>query len=265
MGHKVHFIMLFFLMFIVVTALFSLLFIYQYFLFFVPAASASSFFPGASSPPSIQQFYGNVTFANGSLAEEVLVEVKFNESLLVSEYSQNGKYGYDPLFVVENLWDGDMIYFYLDSVEAANYSFSSFGFTNLNLRMSDVCGDDYCGRDETCSNCAEDCGICVEQINQESGGSSGGGGGSSGGVVPASQTVNNSKEEAEDLNGNIDAPENIASSTSGITGNVIADELVDNKLFVPIIVGLCILLVLIVAEILAVRRHHLKEISEGVK
>lgn len=249
-------------MFIVFSMLSSFVFLYEYMLFFLPGASAL--------PPSIQQFYGGITLANGSLGNNILVEAKADSSVIASSYSKDGKYGYDPLFVVENLEDGSIIEFYLNSVKVGEAAFENFGFTNLNLQMKDVCGDGFCGGDETCTNCAEDCGTCSVNppVVDDGGGSSGGGGGggggaSSGGYVNNQQASSENINQENNLNDSNEIPEDVTGKQSPITGNVVIEDFLSNKLFIPVVLGLIILLVLIILEILSVRRHHLEEVRKG--
>jgi hypothetical protein len=135
-----------FMIFFFITGIFSILFIYEYIIFhsgsgyaFIPSGSGSGYVP------SLHQFYGNVYEPNGSVAiEEYLIEAKYNGSVVSSAFVLDGKYGYTPVFVVEDLNDGDEIEFYLDSLKFDEIEFENFRFTELNLRYSDICGDGYC-------------------------------------------------------------------------------------------------------------------------
>lgn len=255
MNHKTHFVFLFFLMFLVLTALFSFIFVYEYLLLYAPLVSAS--------PPTLHQFYGDVKWANGSIAYNVSIEARHNTDIVASYYSQDGEYGYSPLFTVENLDDGDIISFYLNSVKAGDYTFDNFGFTNLNLQMQDICGDNFCGNDESCHNCPQDCGECTINNDNSNGGGGGGSGGGSGIAPTKNSQADNSNNAVINNNSipeNAKAPPANASNLSGsntITGNVIADQFFSNKLFIPVVSILLILFILIIIEIIAVRRRHL--------
>ena len=162
MGHKLAFVILFLALYFIVSVLFAFIFLYEYNLVV------------SADPPTIHQFYGTITLADGSSPDGSIVEIKFNDIVVASTTSLAGKYGYDPLFIVEDQLDGDLLEFYLDSTKVADTSFSNFGFTQLDLQISggDDSGDDSGGDD-----------------------SGGGGGDDSGGYVPpapnnTNQTVN---------------------------------------------------------------------------
>ena len=56
-----------------------------------------------ASPPSFQQFYGTVKYANGSYVEDnTIVKAKFNSQILISRKTVNGKYGYTEKFIIEH-------------------------------------------------------------------------------------------------------------------------------------------------------------------
>ena len=54
---------------------------------------------------------------------------------------------------------------------------------SINLTVEQVCGDTYCNSPESCSNCANDCGVCSSNESSGAASSSSGGGGG-GGAAP---------------------------------------------------------------------------------
>lgn len=130
-------------------------------------------------PPSIHQFYGNVVFANTTaMPNSAVIYALVNGEIKASSNVANGRYGYTPLFNIENASLGDVVNFYINysgnNINVANYNFALFELTELNLVFS-YCGDKVCYSGESCSSCAVDCGSCS---NPNPPGPSGGGPGS---------------------------------------------------------------------------------------
>ena len=191
-------------------------------------------------PPAMHQFYGNVSYPNGSLMNGnvyALVSgvVKANVTTL------NGKYGYNPLFIVEDVPDNSLIEFYINKVKVANYTFTNLELTELNLIYS-LCGDGYCSSQEFCSSCSQDCGVC------SSGGDGGGGGGGGGNI---NKTKNN-KNVINEVTGNNETKtsennqENKTTNKPGITGRIIgAGESIGKFNFFSVLVVIVVILALI--------------------
>ncbi len=127
---------------------------------------------------------GTVTYTDGADTEDgALITAEVN-SVEFSTVTLDGKYGYSPLFLVENANDGDVIEFFANGNKVAEYTFEDGATTQLNLVMSGKCGNAVCGGSEACSSCPVDCGACPS--GGDSGGSgSGGGGGGGGGSLGA--------------------------------------------------------------------------------
>jgi hypothetical protein len=135
--------------------------------------------PTPGTPPTMHQFYGNVSLANGSLISNANVYALVNGVVEKNVTAVNGKYGYNPSFIIENVPDNSVIDFYVDNVKAASQTFTNLELTELNLVYS-TCGDGYCSSQESCSSCPADCGNCP---SPPPGGGSGPSGGS--GSVPS--------------------------------------------------------------------------------
>jgi len=137
--------------------------------------------PVVEAPPTMHQFYGTVSYPNGSLINNANVYALVNGSLEANVTSLGGKYGYNPVFTIENVPEGSIIDFYINNVKVASRAFTNLELTEFNL-VYDICGDNYCAstRQESCSSCPGDCGECP------SGSSPGGGSPGGGRVVPPS-------------------------------------------------------------------------------
>ena len=84
-------------------------------------------------PPTYHQFYGTVKYSDGgNLADGTSITAKVNniESSIVT---LSGKYGYSPLFLVENANDGNVIEFYVSGTKGSEYTFEDGATTQLNL------------------------------------------------------------------------------------------------------------------------------------
>jgi len=131
-------------------------------------------------PPTFHQFYGTVKYTDGANTEDgALITAEVN-SVEFSTVTLDGKYGYSPLFLVENANDGDVIEFFANGNKVAEYIFEDGATTQLNLVMSGKCGNAVCGGSEACSSCPVDCGACLSGGDSGGSGSGGGGGGGSG-------------------------------------------------------------------------------------
>jgi flagellar basal body-associated protein FliL len=150
--------------------------------------------------PTYHQFYGETKNHDGTnLTESMQVEVYIDVELKGTVTSSNGKYGYNPLFFVENGQDGQTIKFYINDVLSGNYTFQDEQTTYLDLVWP--CGNGQLNEGEecdgsnipkTCSSygyssgsltCTSHCKISTSQCT--SGGSTGGSRrGSSGVYIP---------------------------------------------------------------------------------
>ena len=148
----------------VILILLVILFIFVY---FSPQLLPS---PGVDSPPTFHQFYGNVSYANGSLLKNVEVYAMSGNTKLTSQISANGVYGNtsSTLFIVENLVNGERIDFYVNksgsSQKVASTTFAHMGLTKLNLLFY-YCGDASCNNGESCSSCSADCEVCQNECS----------------------------------------------------------------------------------------------------
>ena len=94
-------------------------------------------------PAMPHQFYGTVNFTNGSAPDGLLVEAKVINGVSIvsteSTVTKNGKYGYDPLFKVEDnnsTLSGETIEFYVDGIKANETAiFNNGASTPLNLTI----------------------------------------------------------------------------------------------------------------------------------
>ncbi len=268
MKKKVILILLFLLVFMIITIIFSILFIHEYILFFSPRASALDI-PGEEiPPPSIQNFYGEILWPNGSVVDDVhLVEARINGEIVENATSINGSYGYAPLFTIEDVLEGTIVNFYVDSFFIAETKHVSFEFTNLDLMLPDVCGDNYCTGEENCVNCREDCGACPD----DGGGSSGGGGGSgiSGtednenqtqvvGTGKAIKINDEEQKEDEEETKSEEKPKTEIGEQSPITGFTIGDNLLRREVYIPLILILMVALILAIVSIIRFKHKHLE-------
>lgn len=122
----------------------------------------------AQNPPTFpHQFYGIITINNQPAQDGLLVTVRLGNQDIGATTTNNGGYGYDPVFIVQGLQEGDIVHFYIQGVDT-NTSYEITGDTavsrlDLSLNGNLFCGDNVCGSGETCSNCQRDCGSCSSQ------------------------------------------------------------------------------------------------------
>jgi len=91
-----------------------------------------------AAPGIPHQFYGNVTYTNGTPISSGNVIVKIGATQVASVPISNGKYGYNPdLLLVTDQDDnrpGSILKFFIDSVDTGKTAvFVKGGYTNLNL------------------------------------------------------------------------------------------------------------------------------------
>jgi len=94
-------------------------------------------------PAMPHQFYGIVSFTNGPAPDGLLVEAKVINGVSIvsteSTVTKNGKYGYDPLFKVEDnnsTLSGKTIEFYVSGIKANETAiFNNGASTPLNLTI----------------------------------------------------------------------------------------------------------------------------------
>ncbi len=87
--------------------------------------------------PTYNQFYGSISFTNGSRAfDGMSVEAYSGGFLSLSGVSLNGKYGYEDVFIIENLRENDTISFYVNGSFMINVQFRNEDITNLNFTIN---------------------------------------------------------------------------------------------------------------------------------
>jgi len=171
-----------------------------------------------ATPGVPHQFYGNVLINGNSAPDGILIDVydvTERNTYVGGTFTEAGNYGYQPniFYVPDPKGDrnGDILVFYVNDIEAVNYTFSSGASTKLDLSVTipgfHFCGDGTCDSNEGCSSCPEDCSCssgyecknnaCVK-INTGSGSSSsssssGSGGGGSSYIPPATQNETSNK------------------------------------------------------------------------
>jgi len=92
----------------------------------------------ALAMPVGHQFYGIVTFNGSPAPDGATIVAKVNGVEVLSTTTQDGKYGYNPLFIVslDSKYSGNTIYFFVSGNQAnENYQFclEYVCITNLNL------------------------------------------------------------------------------------------------------------------------------------
>jgi len=111
------------------------------------------------------QFYGNVIM-NGIPVTSGTVEVAINGKFVKSTPISSGKYGYDPLFLIQDpeytfngklitfYVNGKLITFYVNGIEVTTYIFENGGITNLDLifNYSGYCGNGILEDGEECDD-----------------------------------------------------------------------------------------------------------------
>jgi len=102
------------------------------------------------------QFYGNVIM-NEIPVTSGTVEVAINGKFVKSTPISSGKYGYDPLFLIQDpeyTFNGKLITFYVNGIEVTTYIFENGGITNLDLifNYSGYCGDGVLEYGEECDD-----------------------------------------------------------------------------------------------------------------
>ena len=118
----------------------------------------------------------------------MLVTAEYDGKQLEAGVTEDGKYGYDPLFVVPDTkgnLEGKVIKFFVngeDTGESHIFNNQETSVTELDLELSgvDFCGDNKCSGSEDCEDCPDDCGECEEESTTSSTSSSSSSSGSSG-------------------------------------------------------------------------------------
>jgi len=185
-------------------------------------------------PPTMHQFYGNIISSNGNLIEKkLIISVMVNQTLCKTYTTNNGKYGYEPLFIIQDVLNGQTIEFYIDSgekkIKVIECEFENFGLTNLDL-------------------------IFDEDDENEDGRSDGGGdsgeGSSGGGSISKSINLQQEKEVLQDQD-NITESDNkvsensIKTKDSKITGRFLEQGLEKSKLFTFLIIFITIVIIIL--------------------
>jgi hypothetical protein len=148
------------------------------------------------------QFYGEVKINGNPAPNNVLITAKVNGNEVAGTSPENGKYGYNPIFYVSDPngnREGDTIEFYVNNVKAAEYTFKNGASTklDLNVAITNFCGDQICDSGETCKTCEKDCGKCKAGGVSGSGGGGGSSGGGSSGVSNSDSSTTSGNEEKE--------------------------------------------------------------------
>ena len=168
------------------------------------------------------QFYGTVTVNDKAAQDGLAITVKIGSDVIDSTLTKAGKYGYDPIFYVDDPnsdMAGKTLTFYVAGIQAAQATFENGESTELNLliEVSESCldadGDGFfafnslscpegsdCndshggvnpGASEVCDNIDNNCNSLTDENNvcgSPGGDSGGGGGGGSGGGGGGSRT-----------------------------------------------------------------------------
>jgi hypothetical protein len=110
------------------------------------AAAIGLIFPAfAWAMPSMpHQFYGTVVFSNGSSPDGLLVEARVDGESMQSTVTKNGKYGYDPLFKVEDnesSLSGKTVRFFVGGIDTnSSITFKNGDASNVNLTVPGTAG-----------------------------------------------------------------------------------------------------------------------------
>jgi hypothetical protein len=89
---------------------------------------------GFAAIPTYHQFYGQTLYTNGTTAiENLSVKAYVNGSLVNDILSENGYYGYSPVYLVEGGVNGQVITFTVNNYFSTNYTFSDENTTYLDL------------------------------------------------------------------------------------------------------------------------------------
>jgi len=127
--------------------------------------------------PTYNQFYGSISFTNGSRAfDGMSVEAYSGGFLSLSGVSLNGKYGYEDVFIIENLRENDTISFYVNGSFMINVQFRNEDITNLNFTINSsvpvvpivcssgttLCSDNVCRA--SCDVCSSGTTLCSDNV-----------------------------------------------------------------------------------------------------
>lgn len=107
-------------------------------------ATLTIMLPGVSLavPVMPHQFYGTVNFSNGIAPNGLSVQAKIDGTLAGSTTTKDGKYGYDPLFKIEDddgSLSGKVVEFYVSGIKANETAvFANGSSTQRNLTVPGV-------------------------------------------------------------------------------------------------------------------------------
>ena len=85
------------------------------------------------------QFWGTVTYNDAPASNGISVVAKIDGVIVKEAVVLDGKYGYDPLFLItdpDGTKSGKTIFFYVNNIEAATHVFENGRATELNLAAS---------------------------------------------------------------------------------------------------------------------------------
>jgi len=112
----------------------------------------------ATTFPGIpHQFYGNVSI-NGESSNTGTITTKINDEIVGEAGISNGKYGYEPIFFIEDpdyIFNGKKITFYINGINATTFIFENGATTRLNLEIFGYnwsCGNNYLDSGEECDD-----------------------------------------------------------------------------------------------------------------
>jgi hypothetical protein len=97
-----------------------------------------------AAPSMPHQFYGTVNFSNGPAPNGLSVEVKLGDTTIQNTVTKDGKYGYDPLFKVEDnsgTLSGKTVKFFVGGINTNSTAvFKNGDSSNINLTASGTIG-----------------------------------------------------------------------------------------------------------------------------
>jgi hypothetical protein len=111
----------------------------------------------ATYPGIPHQFYGGV-IVNENVMQSGIVTAKINNQTVGTTTITSGKYGYNPIFFIEDKnynFNGKKIFFYVNGFNAGNYTFENGASTRFDLIVGNYagfCGDSILSSGEQCDD-----------------------------------------------------------------------------------------------------------------